>query len=57
MLETRFITSKCEHCKNENSISLSYFVGPDYHFDDSVIAMCKTCNRDYVVTFDDTMIR
>lgn len=57
MLETRFISSKCEHCKNENNISLSYFVGLDYHLDESVIAMCKTCNRDYVVTFDGTMIR
>ena len=57
MLENRFITSKCDNCQQENNISLSYFVGLDYNFEDSVVAMCQTCNKDFIVTFDESMIR
>ena len=57
MLETRFVTSKCNNCQHENNISLSYFVGRDYSLEESVIAMCQACNKDFVVTFDDSMIR
>jgi len=57
MLENRFITSKCDNCQQENNISLSYFVGLDYNLEDSVVAMCQTCNKDFIVTFDESMIR
>jgi hypothetical protein len=56
MLETRFVTSKCENCQHENNISLNYFVGLDYRLEESVIAMCQSCNKDFVVSFDDSMI-
>ena len=57
MLETRSVASKCDNCQHENNISLSYFVGLDYNLEESVVAMCKACNKDFVVTFDDSMIR
>ena len=57
MLETRFVASKCDNCQHENNISLRYFVGLDYNLEESVIAMCQACNKDFVVTFDDSMNR
>jgi hypothetical protein len=57
MLETRFVTSKCDNYQHENSVSLSYFVGLDYTLEESVIAMCQACNKNFVVTFDESMIR
>ena len=57
MLETRVIASNCENCQQENNISLSYFVGSDYNLKESVIATCQTCNMDFIVTFDESMIR
>jgi hypothetical protein len=57
MLDTRVITSNCEKCQQENNISLSYFVGPDYNFEESVIATCLACDTDFIVTFDESMIR
>jgi len=57
MLETRFVTSKCDNCQHENNISLKYFVGLDYSLEEAVIAMCQACNKDFVVRFDDSMIR
>lgn len=56
MLETRFITSKCDKCQQENNVSLNYFVGFDYKFEKSVIAMCQACNKDFIVTFDESMV-
>ncbi len=50
------MTSMCDNCQQENNISLSYFVGLDYKFEKSVVAMCQACNRDYIVTFDESMI-
>ena len=57
MLETRFITSKCDKCQQENDVSLNFFIGLDYKFEKAVVAMCQVCNKDFVVTFDDSMIR
>ncbi len=57
MLETQFITSKCDNCQQDNNISLNYFVGLDYKFEKSVVAMCQGCNKDFIVTFDESMIR
>lgn len=57
MLESRVITSSCEHCQEENNISLSYFVGLNYNIEESVIATCQKCNTDFIVTFDESMIR
>jgi hypothetical protein len=56
MLDTRFITSKCDNCQQDNNISLNYFVGLDYKFKKSVFAICKACNKDFIVTFDESMV-
>ncbi len=57
MLETRFITSKCDKCQQTNEISLRYFVGSDYQFNDTVIAMCKECSSSFMVTLDESKIK
>ena len=57
MLETRFVTSKCDKCQQQNDISLSYFVGSDYKFENTVIAMCQNCNSDFLVTLDEAKIQ
>ncbi len=57
MLDSRYIASTCENCQHENNISLSYFVGFDYTFEKSVVAMCQTCNKDFVVVFDEQKIQ
>lgn len=57
MLDSRYIASICENCQHENNISLSYFVGFDYTFEKSVVAMCQTCNKDFVVVFDEQKIQ
>ena len=57
MLDSRVITSTCENCQQENNLSLSYFVGHDYNFEESVIATCQSCNMDFIVAFDESMIR
>lgn len=57
MLETRFIPSKCDNCQQENNVSLSYFVGRDYSLEESVVMMCQKCSKDYVVEFNESMIR
>ena len=56
MLDTRFIISKCDNCQQDNSISLNYFVGLDYKFEKTIVAMCKACNKDFIVTFDESMV-
>ena len=57
MFETRVITSNCENCQQENDLSLTYFVGHDYNFEESVVATCQACKMDFVVAFDESMIR
>lgn len=57
MLETRFITSKCDKCQQTNDISLRYFVGDDYKFSDTIIAMCQKCHTDFVVKLDESKIQ
>ena len=52
-LETGLITSRCDKCKQLNDISLSLFVGLDYKFKSSAMAMCQSCNTDYIVTLDE----
>ncbi len=56
MLERRMITSKCGECQKVNSVPLSYFVGFDSKFEKSLIAKCQTCNKGFIVTFDESMI-
>ena len=56
MLETRFITSKCDNCQQDNNISLNYFVGLDYKFEESIVATCQACNEDFIVTFNESMV-
>jgi hypothetical protein len=56
MLETRFIASKCDKCQQDNNVSLNYFVGLDYKFEKSVVAMCQACNKNFIVTFDESMV-
>jgi hypothetical protein len=56
MLEPRLITSKCDNCQQDYNISLNYFVGLDYKFERSVVAMCQACNKDLIVTFDESMV-
>ena len=56
MLETRFIASKCDKCQQQNNVSLNHFVGLDYKFEKSVVAVCKACNKDFIVTFDESMV-
>ncbi len=56
MLETRFITSKCDKCQQQNNVSLNHFVGLDYKFEKSVVAVCKACNMGFIVTFDESMV-
>ena len=57
MLENRFIASNCDKCQQENKVSLRYFVGQDHVLEEAVIATCQTCNNDFIVTFDESMIR
>ena len=52
MLDVRSITSTCENCQQQNDISLNYFVGSDYRLKNSVLAICRSCNTDYIVTID-----
>ncbi len=52
MLDVGSVTSTCENCKHQNDISLNYFVGSDYRLKNFVIATCRSCNRDYIVTID-----
>lgn len=56
MLETRSITSICDKCQQENIVSLRHFIGFDYKFEKSVIAMCQACNKDFIATLDESMI-
>jgi hypothetical protein len=56
MLETRFIASKCDKCQQDNNVSLNYFVGLNYKFEKSVVAMCQACNKDFIVMFDESMV-
>lgn len=56
MLETRFVSTKCDKCQQENNILLSCFVGPDDEFANSVVAVCQNCNEDFAVSFDESMI-
>jgi hypothetical protein len=52
MLDVGSVISTCENCKRQNDISLNYFVGSDYRLKNSVIAICRSCNTDYIVTID-----
>ena len=56
-LETGLITARCDKCQQLNDISLSHFVGLDYKFKSSAMAMCQRCNTDYIVTLDESMIQ
>lgn len=56
MIESRVMPSKCDKCETQNDIPLSYFLGFDYKFENAVIATCKSCNGDFVVTLDDSLI-
>ena len=56
MLERRMITSRCGECQKVNSVPLSYFVGFESKFEKSLIAKCQTCNKGFIVTFDESMI-
>jgi hypothetical protein len=57
MLETRFVTSICDKCQQENNISLKHFVGFGYKFEKSVVAMCQACDKDFIAMLDESMIR
>jgi len=57
MLESGFVTSKCEKCQEPNDVSLISFVGHDYQFKDSIVAMCQRCNTSYLVTLDELKIQ
>jgi hypothetical protein len=52
MFDFGSITLNCENCQQHNDISLNYFIGSDYRLKDSVIARCRSCNKDYIVTLD-----
>jgi hypothetical protein len=56
-LETGLITSRCDKCHQLNDISLSLFVGLDYKFKSSAMAICQKCNTDYIVTLDESRIQ
>lgn len=53
-METGLINSRCDKCQQLNDISLSLFVGLDYKFKSSAMAMCQKCNTDYIVTLDES---
>jgi hypothetical protein len=57
MTDTRSITIICDKCQHENILSLKYFVGFDYKFENSVIATCQSCNKDFIATFDEAIMR
>ena len=56
MLETRAVTAMCDNCETINNVPLNYFLSFGYKFEKSVIATCLCCDRDFVVTFDDSSI-
>lgn len=56
MLETRAVTAKCDKCETINNVPLNYFLSFGYKFEKSVIATCLCCNKDFVVTFNDSSI-
>ena len=56
MVETRVVFSKCETCETTNDIPLSYFLPFDCKVENAVIATCKSCNCDFVVTLKDSLI-
>ena len=56
MLETRAVTTRCDKCETINNIPLNYFLSFGYKFKKSVISNCICCNKDFVVTFDDSSI-
>lgn len=49
MLDVGSVKAICDICQNENEISLNCFLGSDYRFKDSVVAMCRSCNKDFIV--------
>ena len=57
MLDSLYVTSKCKKCQHPRDIPLSFFVGLDYKFKNSAIAMCQKCNIEFVVTFDEPKIQ
>lgn len=57
MLESRFITSKCDKCQQANEISLQYFVGDNYKFCDKIVTVCQNCHTDFIVRLDESMIQ
>ena len=57
MIETRSIVSTYDKCQQENSLSLNYFVGFNYKFEKSIVATCQACNKDFIATLDESMIR
>ena len=56
MKEMRLFASKCDKCQRVNSVPSSYFDGYDTKFEKSLIVKCQTCNKGFIVTFDDSMM-
>lgn len=56
MIEVKFMASKCDKCETPKDIPLSYFLCFDYKFEKAVIATCNSCNCDFVVTLDESLI-
>ena len=57
MFDFGSITSNCENCQQHNDISLNYFIDSDCRLKDSVIARCRSCNTDYIVTLGEPKIQ
>lgn len=57
MTEIGSITSLCDNCQQLNDVSLKYFLEIDGRFNKSVLATCQKCNRDYIVTFGESLER
>ena len=57
MPDIRSITSHCDNCQQPNDVSLNYFMEVDFSFKTSVIATCQKCNRDYIVTLEESLNR
>jgi len=57
MPEIRSITSLCDNCRQPNDVSLNYFMEVNGSFNRSVITTCQKCNRDYIVTLDESLER
>ena len=48
--------SICNDCQHLNYVSMNYFVGHDYKFRKSAVAMWQTCGTDVVVSLEETLI-